>query len=407
MKLRKQINHRLSVFPNVKVEAWYDSITQIIHLNSVERSESEQPRTLRLLSHEVQHWLDHVSTLWGQRSLLRIFAALETYLNMNESSFWRLRSLWRSLNRDRLHKYYSVNCGLNNGSKWEPWVHQLSCGMKFDSEGKLSRNDPILFCRFSSQGGSGWCRVPFTIESLLEVNAVARELAVIAYCEDDLVNQRINSEDVLRMLYDSDLVAYSVAVHHLANCLGLKDANKAFAFAKEVSTLALSIPDMFFDELRIPTLFEPFENMNQQLINRRDRGYLFAALCQNYRETLLDPAETPVNLDAIVQASGLPQLKEIESAVVHEMESIYREAQTLDNADELCRLLRLGLELFIDQGLLNRSSECISTVIQKGDGPTVVFGDDIFDDHDAVSILHNEGSDFLAFLADFNSICGI
>ncbi len=136
-------------------------------------------RVLPTVFHEVRHWVDHVSTLWGQRNLVSGFNAVHAFSAQKETEFWRVIEHRRVTHRDRFEAYFTTindrNPPEDGRLKWE-W--ELSCGIGFDSDGKPNEKRPIVFTRFRWQDKRLACRVPFSVASLLESNAMHWDLGL-------------------------------------------------------------------------------------------------------------------------------------------------------------------------------------------------------------------------------------
>jgi hypothetical protein len=163
----------------------YDYLSQVILLNSVQRSDIEailadpEERSLDsfnakrkifpLFSHEQAHWVDHTSTLWGFEFLEKCFESISISIKgqrgeVPETQFYRKKLFYDELVKIRFPSYYSTNNASNSS---RPWKYTYSMGQLFDLMGRVS-GYPIFFTRFEDSEGGHISREPFTLCSLLE-----------------------------------------------------------------------------------------------------------------------------------------------------------------------------------------------------------------------------------------------
>src|SRR5271166_993071 len=179
-----------NVFPNNPVDdiGSYEYHSQTITLHKVkparydlaykQNDPSARFLVLPVAAHEVAHWVDHTATLWGQQMLVRMFNTFNIRAQNDEHRFFEILDYERTSNRIRFPDYYST---IEEGAldPWDgiPWLYRFTCGLMFGRDGKLSEDHPVVFTRFDNHQDRGVCRVPFSVTTLLEVNAVAAELS--------------------------------------------------------------------------------------------------------------------------------------------------------------------------------------------------------------------------------------
>jgi hypothetical protein len=93
---------RWNHFPNT-VEGRYNQLSQTIDLEVVSSSDfveavrsndaAKQRRVLPLLWHELRHWIDHTSTVWGQEDLVAAYDAIAARSSNDETRFHKNRGL--------------------------------------------------------------------------------------------------------------------------------------------------------------------------------------------------------------------------------------------------------------------------------------------------------------------------
>ena len=195
------------LFPNAETVAYYNSFGQYISLSKYDAKDSleklkkgiKDDYTIELvctLNHELQHWKDHVSTIWGLDSLIKIYNALNCKLINNEKDFWRINTLMKDYKKSSFSEYYHVTF---NRPKFisiaDRWRWEISIGFKFSPEGHIAEDKPILFIRFNDKDNKPVSRTPISIHSFLETNAMFNELQIKAsYIEskkDDIVESKL------------------------------------------------------------------------------------------------------------------------------------------------------------------------------------------------------------------------
>ncbi len=158
-------------FPNINTAGHYDFLSQTVCANSLVKTDISNlignpdiqitRRFYGIIIHEITHWLDHTSTLWGQKFLIDIFNAFNVRNNENIDEFWRIQKLFSDLSRIYFADYYTVNGSAAN-TTWnkKPWRYELGSALQFDKDGKLSEQYPFLFTKFFTSDDELIKRVP-------------------------------------------------------------------------------------------------------------------------------------------------------------------------------------------------------------------------------------------------------
>jgi hypothetical protein len=397
----------LSAFPNIDTKAYYDGIKQVIVLNSVETSELEDSNEnriweiMKLTRHEVQHYLDNISTLWGRTHLINTFNAIDAYHKNDINKFWIVNLLYKDLMKNKFSKYYSTK-GDPANSKYLPWKYEFTSGLRFNSTGNLNPQKPILFTRFSSNHDQFLCRVPITVESLLEVNSMASEMNIdilnIASMdkESQLVQQHILKREYMDLLYNVDFTIYSVAVHLTANLLNIDDVAIALQISKMVSNMALNLPESYFQNIKIPEELNTWDSKNTYFLREKDRGYVYFVLLYNYRKMY----NGQFDIDELLFASELPK----EEIIFLDVNKIMIEQVEKVNcgifAERLKQHLTNGYDFF-SKYRVNRKAWSMTEIVTKYDIP-IIYGDMIYE-----SEWDKYTDDFYKFMIEFSSICGL
>src|SRR5690348_5067917 len=138
--MKSDINKVWQIFPSQTI-AYYSPFGNYIQLNKVTEArrnammaDPENPAYVddfAVQFHEMQHWLDHHSTLWGLRNNLNIYKAFNAKCNMVEGEFYRIHDTMREFKRNSFIDYYTEIHNKINGSKKEPWRWNVSSGLRF------------------------------------------------------------------------------------------------------------------------------------------------------------------------------------------------------------------------------------------------------------------------------------
>lgn len=353
--MRDRWNH----FPNSTV-AKYEQLSQVVVLNTVDWESydravrSEDILALRriapVLWHELRHWVDHCSTVWGQRDLVGAFEALSARAVGSEYDYWKIVEYVRRASKDRFDTYFTTIENDHPVSGTRGWMAHSSAGVRFDELGKPDESKPILFTRFARLDGSLACRVPLSVASLLEVSAMYFEWHMSARLAAKLpepgatVQQEVIKEQLQQYLFTPSLAEYSVAVHLFANKQHLTDGLLAFEAAAALAFIALNLTDDLFSEMRVPETTALWGSRNRSFLDQKDRGYAYFLLTQ---------AAPPINrnnsigdwMDATVRAAGLPPLQTIHELAHSERARLRESVLSGSMADEYRKdLLRVLLK---------------------------------------------------------------
>lgn len=259
-----------------------------------------------LAIHELAHFVDSTSTLWGLRHLQLMKNAYECDDRKGgvEADFHKAKTFSDHLRSLRLPTYYTLRN--EDVPNTRPWQSRISIGKVFDSRGKLSEK-PVLFSRFSNSEGQLLVRSPISMVSLLEASAMAQELRVSAFllsqCEPNfyVVESARFARETLNYLYDPSITEYSVCVHVIANMQQCADAASAFTLCEKIVALVLNFPESMWrvvlescdlaQVLNIPA-GHAFENSFRSGLASQDRGILYYLLCAAVPKNSLESLES-------------------------------------------------------------------------------------------------------------------
>lgn len=294
--------------PNYSAAGTYCFFSQCIELNTLEKSDflafvrtdksfDENYQSILkfgpLLSHEVKHWYDAHSTLWGLKLLRDIYTCKNDLYEAEQNGigtqlphFYRQLDLYDRIQYIKLPEYYLTTNPKANTVK--PWKYGYSSGIMFSKYGKPTDRS-VFFTRFSNVKGELIARVPFSLCSLLESSAMAQEinakLRVISMITDS-ISHKIESDklskNLIDELYNENLVEYSVVAHKISNSFKISDVVEAYNIATKMTRLILNLPDeiikSFSPETMLSPAFKPFFESYANALKHIDYGGIFSLL---------------------------------------------------------------------------------------------------------------------------------
>lgn len=409
-------------FPNVNTVGKYDFLSQTVCANSLETTHLShlinnpkdiqiKRKVLGIFIHEITHWLDHTSTLWGQNFLIDIFNAFNAKYNENIDDLWRIQKLFSDISRIYFADYYTANGSAANKT-WnqKPWRYQFGSGLQFDKDGKISEQYPFLFTKFSTSDDELIKRVPLSVVSLLETNAIASEnkleISLLSSLSEEeiLIENNLIQQSSLKNLYNPELTVYSVAAHSLANIVGISEITSAYFLSSALSTLCLNLPSQVFPLLKIPyDIQEAIGDRTKQMLKIQDRGFVFYLLANFAPKDNLSDVLTNSNilnwLESAVNAAGLPPLRQLEELALIEMNELDKEilkdplmenfkelGAAIDEDNFICEysrlktLLKAGRENFTKRGICGNHELSLKSLLSEDDSclklPPILLGDD-------------------------------
>ncbi len=406
----KNHNKDLGIFPNLETIGSYDDFSQIVFLDYLDeqsfselikifKSSTESYRKGEISTlqenhesiikfgstcvHEFTHWLDHTSTLWGQRQLILIYNAINAWTNQDEQEFYRIVIANSERYRARLATYYTENYKIEQERSVgiEPWGYEYSCGIEFGADGKPRVDRPFVCTVFSNSSKQRIVRVPFSMFALTEANATYAEFKLkaqgIGLLDHDsrLVQQKIWTQEVMQNLYNPNLVIYSVATHCLANSIKTNDVLQAYEFSSALATLCLNLPKDLYHLLTVPNEFKIWGNRVQALQEIADPGFAFFTIA---RQAPKFQSEMSVGqwLEESVKNAGLPNLETINDLVAVEMKKLEDEVIQGKYTQKLLSLLATGRQNFECRGVWGENVLSMETLNQDLMYlPPIVLGD--------------------------------
>lgn len=414
------------IFPNLnRTVAYYDPANFSVVLNEISTEEFDrigkkgfknlderELEKLKTIHHEIRHYSDHISTLWGQRLLLKYSLALNARLEANEYDFANIIEYKRAEAEMFFNKYYREDYHeasfetIERRWKWSP-----SCGLRFDSDGILDETRPIPFIRFSTYDGIPLSRVPLSVASLLETNAKWEELRLHTEFlghvpeSDRPFHEKMFENSLLKnLLYNQELVLYNAAVHLTANVLGISDIPSAFMISSLLATLALNVPEQLIPSLKYDeTYFADWGNRIPNMLQQKNYGMIFFILLVNYEKSFKEGQKMDFSL--LFEESGLPQYDALFAMAIDESSEIASEIASMKNfgktISSLCSIGCQGLQM---NGLCNEKRPPFTTLVELRHGPKILFNNatDDFEDFeitskDLASVMKMQPIDDLSF----------
>ena len=356
------------VFPNYRLAGFYEALSQTVtvleadlaRLEAWQRSPTALQDSREFLAtavHELTHWLDGTSTLWGQALLVRIHNAMSAWESGTEADLWQVLALHNQLNRGGRAPYYAKVDQPGLVGSASTWKIGFSVGLEYGADGRPDPERPMVLVSFRDVHDARICRVPLTEMALLEANAmwaegVTRSSILQAVPEAArAVDWAMTRNEWMRTIYTSDLAVYSAAVHLVAHFHGLTDAGAAFEVAGRLATLALNLPASAVERLAVPAdVRAGWGARVDALLRMRDPGFVFFVLCHvapRY-EAGVDPQDW---LEATLRAAGLPAGVELTTAAAHDRRRL-RTSELRDGgwAARAEASLLIGLENFVNRG---------------------------------------------------------
>lgn len=383
----------INSFPNLEQEAEYNQLFQIIQFNYISEPEFSKIQsegidetnylTAGTIRHELTHYWDHIGTLWGQKNLILLFNALNAYATGNIEEYWRIKTLHQQCRRDVFSPYYTEVYKEHQGTFNQPWTTKVSSGVRFDANGKVDYQLPLLFVRCYKSDGTELARTPLCVASLLETNAVFEEYKLKSAFISQLDGEKSKNEnellhgDIESFFYATDLALYNVAAHLVAKTHGLTDAIEIYRLASALSSISLNLPDESINGIRIKVLFdEKLDERLRAMADNGDRGFAYYRLNENLADQFRGE---PYSIHHVLEASGLPDFDALELKII--------EIMTL-NAREITpgpfnwlgqMLLNYGTRLFTKRGIDGQKPGFDEWVATEQPWPYFLFNDTIFD----------------------------
>lgn len=402
-------NFTIKSMPNYSTAGSYCFFSQCIQLDSLEASNLKDALNTKLdsqesvdaalkvsplLNHEVKHWYDAHSTLWGLKLLSNIYLRNHEFIETHKlgvgaelNHFTEQMKLKDTIDLIKFPDYYTTRFSDANTTK--PWRYAPSFGILFAKDGSPSTRN-ICFTRFNNSNNELIARVPFSICSLLEASAIAQEInikLIITNCIKDPVTRSIEirklQQETITELYDENLVEYSVVAHKVANSFGIVDVIETYNIATKLTRLVLNLPSELIKKLDPSKLLsnslQPFFTPYTNALNHLDLGSTFSLLIDALKNRYIDKGTqvTGANIDVLVAetleyALGI-NIKQIDQLIKNEISTLL-ENDYGDKSNYIIPTIQHGLKLYSELGVLGPEFIVIKDIYI----PEFILGDGTF-----------------------------
>lgn len=266
----------------------------------------------KLIVHETSHYLDHLVTLSGQEMLIKIYNALNEYeyfnqaVNNNEDKP-AVNKIIDLLNALKYWEHSDFKTVLHNSSHtpgFQNWSYNFSTARSLDI---LERpNGPNLMIFTLKHRNTSFTKVPFSIESLWETNAMWAEVTYHFNMARQLGNVEmiVEGNDMQKKyeeyLYNPELFVYSIAAHLTSSFANIGDIPTAFKLSKALSSISLNLPFRYYKKVKRSrgTVFNGLVNGLINNATNLDPCSIFLALLENI-------VESDININELISVQGL------------------------------------------------------------------------------------------------------
>lgn len=296
-------------------------------LKSVENPSLDKTR-FSVYIHELQHYYDHVGALWGINKLFKIYEAYDAIIKSDEKLLYKLRDVQISFRKDYFLDYYTEKYEKVDGDFKHMWKFQITSGLRFSFEGMVDEEKPVSFIVFQSEDGRRVSRVPISVAALLETTAthfefnfLVNEALILAPQFRDIQIAEL-SKKFEKILYNSDLTLYTVAVHIVSVALQLTDPINAYWASSIFAKIALNTPSKLFKEVKIHGYFNTSDEWHRRAVKfleNEDRGFLFYLLVVNFADKYTYSSIEDLTVEKVLSASNMPNEQKVEELITEEI----------------------------------------------------------------------------------------
>lgn len=370
--------------------AYYDNIGLYIDLKRYDKDKFIEiftnpisTRTIedwKIYFHEYRHWIDSVSTNYGQVYLYSSFEMLTKSLNGDEYKVSPINPMvLHNLLQSQGLIDIAISERLETDDKETIW--------RIDKEFSHFNNIPAYIIKFIKKDGTLVCKTPITFLSLYETNAIYEEIHLYHH-----FSEKINKDDPhksfidiieyaeqAKRAYDSELIDYSAAAHLIACYFEIPAVLNTYDVASQISTTLLNLTDDQLLTLRRSTtaqhVYHPYFFLN------RDFGYILYCICQDYRP--IQKGNSKFDIDQFLDFFKLPKKEIVEQQIIDEM---VKRVHYFDKSSHFykryTKLAMNGIDIFYRMGL-NSRKETMYTYFFKNEiniQPYLIYGDEMWDE---------------------------
>lgn len=324
----------------------------------------------RIYIHELSHWFEHSSTLWGQKHAVGWFNAIHSRKSEDMGQFWRIVEFAVKARRALSTKYYEKvyeDTWQDRAKDSMKMVMDEGVGWHFGFQGIIQNNYPILLALFKDHQSQALCRLPLCVSSMLEAQATYCEHALLSWVcicrgsfsrQSDSENERLMNAicaETEALIHDPRRLIYSVVAHYVSNHSGNTDFLSIFKLCYCICRICLNLPDRLYDALRLPDI--QFFQWNTRVADlfkiKRDPAYAFICLVSAGQNHAVN--DVFCWIENALRKAGLPTLAEIEKEVNAEMAQL-RESLIPGEEHAIAeRFLDAGMYNFECSGILGTS----------------------------------------------------
>ncbi|MFJ7994835.1 hypothetical protein ACIQY5_22195 [Peribacillus frigoritolerans] len=331
--------------------------------------------------HESSHYFDHLATLSGQVLLVKVYNALNELENGTEND-----SIIDYLNTLRSWKHDQYAHSLTTRIKdpaFQNWSYNF--GREFGVDIFDEPNSEAFMTATFKHRGIACGKVPFSIESLWETNAMWAELTYhfnLAILLKDEENRIIEGHQIQNKytsyLYDSEMLIYSLAAHLTSNFANLGDFIRSFKLSKALSSISLNLPYCYYSQVK-RTKGTCFRGITNDLLEKNhslNPCAVFLALLENIVEAQVDliKSDFSIDIDEILEISGLPNKATLEARILTEINQLDIDSKSAPFSDAYSLQKKNGINIFNNHGgiegalnkhpaffieLANKSESCV------------------------------------------------
>ncbi|WP_218009489.1 hypothetical protein [Bacillus cereus] len=334
-----------------------------------------------------------------------------------EKDYHHMIKMNKQIRSLKFEDFYKQLSGLQaRGGNEKDWEFRTSIGCRYNINGEIDKTKPIIFSQFFYRK-QFIGRIPLSVESLWETNAMATEVtihsqAMLKLSDND--ERQVASHEFIRSsydwLYNSDLLTYSTAAHLVSGLLNISDIYTGLRLSKLLALISLNFPKEYVPMLKHGNYFNLEKDTKKALINTNDPSYIFYRLVHNIQLSNEDimSKDGEFDIEKILQINGLPSQKQFEERVVNSMKAISDNHIDGQFSKHMKACLELGTYTFKEFGLNIYSLSPLHLIeLAKSDKLPLIFEeDDTFDETKFQPERYNYLGDIESRIKEFILACG-
>lgn len=373
-------------FANVETVASYNLMSQSINFKDLIKEHQntaldifnslkfsmDSLDSIKLFAHEGCHYIDHISTLSGLKMLEKIYSAINEFEYFNSEldagrekptvdnifAFLELFNQWKQ----QPHSQVFNKTKRRSNIKVKDWAFTFDRDSIVNLRGEKT-NKPMLTVTFK-ESNIPYAKVPFTMESLWETNAMFAELdyhlLTLKSIEDEgqrLVETARFNNIYKEYLYDPELFLYSTAAHFTSAFAKLGLITDAFKLSKILSDISLNLPFKYYKTIKKTkgTLFRGLVNEFLEETTDMQPPIVFMALLENIVEDEDFNIENflkseIIDIDLVLRINNLPLTTTLRQEIISEMKNTNLQVDNIQS--HLFQYFKdIGINLFKEIGL--------------------------------------------------------